>query len=163
MTPHVSTILMGVFSIVWYVGLTLVSENILYDSIAALGLMIAFYYGLTGYACAWYYRRELTKSAKTFVLVGVAPLLGALILTYVFIKSCIDLADPENSTAGTSWIGLGPPLVIGIGFLLMGVVLMVLWYLGGHREFFKRKPEVADVGSLEAPPPAAPAPTAGVA
>ena len=51
LTPHVSTILMGVLSIVWYVGLTIVSENILFDSIAALGLMIAFYYGLTGFAC----------------------------------------------------------------------------------------------------------------
>ena len=48
LTPHVSTILMGALSIVWYVGLTIVSENILFDSIAALGLMIAFYYGLTG-------------------------------------------------------------------------------------------------------------------
>ena len=47
-TPHVSTILMGALSIVWYVGLTIVSENILFDSIAALGLMIAFYYGITG-------------------------------------------------------------------------------------------------------------------
>ena len=45
LTPHVSTILMGGFSIAWYVGLTLISENILFDSIAALGLMIAFYYG----------------------------------------------------------------------------------------------------------------------
>ena len=42
---------MGVLSIVWYAGLTVVSQNILYDSIAALGLMIAFYYGLSGYAC----------------------------------------------------------------------------------------------------------------
>jgi hypothetical protein len=32
---------MGALSIVWYVGLTIVSENILFDSIAALGLMIA--------------------------------------------------------------------------------------------------------------------------
>ena len=39
---------MGVLSIVWYVGLTIISENILFDSIAALGLMIAFYYGITG-------------------------------------------------------------------------------------------------------------------
>ena len=39
---------MGALSIVWYVGLTIVCENILFDSIAALGLMIAFYYGLTG-------------------------------------------------------------------------------------------------------------------
>jgi amino acid transporter len=37
LTPHVSTILMGALSIVWYVGLTIVSENILFDSIAALG------------------------------------------------------------------------------------------------------------------------------
>ncbi len=37
LTPHVSTIAMGVASIVWYVGLTLVSENILFDSLAALG------------------------------------------------------------------------------------------------------------------------------
>ena len=48
LTPDVSTILMGSLSIIWYVGLTIVSENILFDSIAALGLMIAFYYGLTG-------------------------------------------------------------------------------------------------------------------
>jgi glutathione S-transferase len=36
LTPNVSTILMGVLSIVWYVGLTIVSTNILFDSIAAL-------------------------------------------------------------------------------------------------------------------------------
>ena len=52
---------MGALSIIWYVGLTIVSENILFDSIAALGLMIAFYYGLTGFACVIYYRRELLQ------------------------------------------------------------------------------------------------------
>ena len=76
LTPHVSTILMGALSIVWYVGLTIVSENILFDSIAALGLMIAFYYGITGFACAIYYRRELLRSVKTFLLIGVGPTLG---------------------------------------------------------------------------------------
>jgi hypothetical protein len=61
---------MGALSIVWYVGLTLISENILFDSIAALGLMIAFYYGLTGFACVLYYRRELFNSAKNFPVRG---------------------------------------------------------------------------------------------
>ena len=28
--------------------------------------MIAFYYGLTGFACAIYYRRELLNSAQNF-------------------------------------------------------------------------------------------------
>jgi amino acid transporter len=163
LTPHVSTILMGVFSIGWYVGLTIVSENILYDSIAALGLMIAFYYGITGFACAIYYRRELVKSVKSFVLVGVAPVLGGGILTWVLIKSIIDLSDPANSESGDSWFGLGPPLVIGVGLMLFGVFLMFWWYGAGHREFFRRKPEVAEPGSLEAPPPTQPAETAGVA
>ena len=76
LTPHVATWVMGGLSIAWYVGLTIVSQNMLFDSIAALGLMIAFYYGLTGFACAWYYRRTLTTSLRRFLLVGVAPFAG---------------------------------------------------------------------------------------
>ena len=77
LTPGVSTIWMGVLSIVWYVGLTLVSENILFDSIAAIGLMIAFYYGLTGLRL----RRLLParadrRACRHFLLVGVVPLIG---------------------------------------------------------------------------------------
>ena len=141
LTPSTSTIWMGVLSIAWYVALTIISEDILFDSIAALGLMIAFYYGITGFACPIYYRRELFKSAKSAIMVGLAPLLGGLILAWVFIKSCIDLANPENSESGDSWFGLGPPLVIGLGFLLFGVVLMFLQQRADP-EFFRRKPEV---------------------
>jgi amino acid transporter len=161
-TPDVSTVLMGTLSIVWYVGLTLVSENILFDSIAALGLMIAFYYGITGFACVIYYRRELTNSVKNFVFVGVAPLIGGLVLLWLFYASCVDLSKPENSESGDSWLGVGPPLVIGLGFLALGVVLMLLWR-GGHPDFFRRKLETAEPGSLEAPPPVRPAETAGIA
>ena len=161
-TPDVSTVLMGTLSIVWYVGLTLVSENILFDSIAALGLMIAFYYGITGFACVIYYRHELTNSIKNFVFVGLAPLIGGLVLLWLFYASCVDLSKPENSESGDSWLGVGPPLVIGLGFLALGVVLMLLWR-GGHPDFFRRKREVADPGTLEAPPPTHTAETAGIA
>ena len=89
--------------------------------------MIAFYYGITGFACAIYYRRELLRSVKTFLLIGVGPTLGGAILLAIFFKSCYDLSKPENSESGDSWFGLGPPLVIGVGFLLLGVVLMLLW------------------------------------
>ena len=68
LTPHVATIVIAALSIVWYVGLTLISENILFDSIAALGLMIAFYYALTGFACVIYYRRELLHSVRDLLL-----------------------------------------------------------------------------------------------
>jgi amino acid transporter len=141
LTPHVATWVMGGLSIVWYVGLTAVSQNLLFDSIAALGLMIAFYYGLTGFACAWYYRRTLTSSVRRFLLVGVAPLTGGAMLLFVFVRSCIDLGHADAGS--TTFFGLGSPLVIGLGFLALGAVLMGIWRLAGHREFFGRRPEAA--------------------
>jgi amino acid transporter len=154
LTPHVSTILMGVLSIVWYVGLTIASEDILFDSLAALGLMIAFYIGLTGFACTIYYRRELFRSVKTFFFVGVGPSFGGAILFYLLIKNAIELSDPANSESGNSWLGLGPPLVIAIFFLILGFLLMFVQWRK-FPTFFKRKPEVVPAGFLEgeAPPP----------
>ncbi len=59
LTPSTSTIWMGILSIAWYVGLKIVSENVLGDAIAGLGLAIAFYYGMTGIACPVFYRHHL--------------------------------------------------------------------------------------------------------
>jgi amino acid transporter len=146
-TPDTATWWMGGLSILWYVGLTLVSEDILFDSIAALGLMIAFYYGITGFACVWYFRRDLTKSARNFWLVGVAPLVGGIMLGAIFVKSCFDLGKADAGS--TTYFGLGSPLVIGIGFLLLGPILMLIWWGMGHREFWQRRREVADPRVLQ--------------
>ena len=54
LTPGTATIWMAVISTAWYVGLTIVSENALYDSIASIGLFIALSYGITGLACVVY-------------------------------------------------------------------------------------------------------------
>jgi amino acid transporter len=148
LTPHISTVLMGIASIVWYVGLTLVSEDILFDSLAALGLMISFYIGLTGFACAVYYRHELLRSVKNFFFIGAGPFLGGTILFYLLIKNAIELSDPANSESGNSWFGIGPPLVIAVFFLVLGVLLMFVQWRKVP-EFFKRKPEVAPAGFLE--------------
>jgi amino acid transporter len=153
LTPHVSTILMGLASIVWYVGLTIASEDILFDSLAALGLMISFYIGITGFACAIYYRHELLRSVKNFFFVGLGPFVGGVILFYLLIKNSIDLADPANSESGNSWFGLGPPLVIAIFFALMGVVLMLLQWRASP-EYFRRRPETVPDGFLEGEAPA---------
>ena len=66
---------------------------------------------------------------KNFVLVGVVPVLGALTLGWVFVRSAIDYWSPDNSYT-PAWFafggfkGVGPALVIGIGMLLLGVPLM---------------------------------------
>ena len=88
-TPSFSTLMMGVVASVYYVGMTLISDNILQDSITSLGLAIAFYYGITGFACVWYFRKELTSSPRNLFLKGILPLLGAVMLTYAFVQSAI--------------------------------------------------------------------------
>jgi amino acid transporter len=140
LTPSTSTIYMGVLSIIWYVGLTIISESILFASIAGLGLMIAFYYALTGYACPIYYRHHLTTGVKNFVFIGVSPVIGALILTWAFFRSAHDLYFTSDN--GT-WFGVGQAFIIGIGFLAVGVVLMFV-YQSIAPEFFRRRPEVVD-------------------
>jgi len=140
LTPSTATVWMGVLSVVWYAGLTLVSEDALSDSLLSLGLMIALYYALTAWACVWYYRKHLFTNARNFLGFGLLPFLGGLSLTWVLIKSSFVLAEPENSNTGNEWFGLGPPLVIGVAFVLLGVVLYTL-QRSRRTGFFDRRPE----------------------
>jgi len=126
-TPDVSTWWVAGIAIVWYVLINLISENALFDSLTALSLVIAFYYSLTGIACAVYYRRHLTESVGNLFLIGVGPLVGAGLLLWLLVESVIDMADPDNSYSGQAWLGLGPPLVIGIAIFVAGLVLMLVW------------------------------------
>ena len=92
LTPSVSTLVMGGVSLVWTLFIINVSQNVLGDSLTGLGFQIAFYYGLTGFACAIYYRRELFRSVRNFIMAGVVPFLGGAMLTYIFVKAFIDNA-----------------------------------------------------------------------
>ncbi|MEW2446425.1 APC family permease [Streptomyces parvulus] len=141
-TPDVSTWWVAGIAIVWYLVVRQISENALFDSLTALSLLIAFYYALTGIACAVYYRRRLTESLRNLLLIGVGPLVGAGLLIWLLVESVIDMADPANSYSGVSWLGLGPPLVIGIGIALVGVVLMVVWRFVSPA-FWSERPGVA--------------------
>jgi amino acid transporter len=126
-TPDVSTWWVAGVGIAWYVGVSLVSENALYDSITGLSLLIALYYAMTGVACAVYFRRRVLSSVRSFLLLGVGPLAGAAMLGWLLVLSVRDLADAENSYTGQAWLGVGPPLVIGVGVLAAGVALMLWW------------------------------------
>ena len=142
-TPDVSTWTVAAIAIVWYLVVDALSENALFDSLTALSLLIAFYYGLTGIACAIYYRRELTKSVKNFLLIGVGPVVGAILLFWLLVESIIDMSDPENSYTGVAWFGVGPPLVIGVGVFVIGVLFMIFWRIHDGR-YWQEKPGVAD-------------------
>jgi amino acid transporter len=153
-TPTVSTISMGVVSIIWYIAVNELSQNVLGDSVTAIGFMIAFYYGITGLACAWYYRKALFRSGRNFVLAGLLPLAGFAMLAFVFVRAYIDYGTKgyaEDYNYTKPWHGIEIPILIGIGGLLLGVVLMVFcWF--AYPRFFKRRSEVARPTALEDPP-----------
>jgi amino acid transporter len=123
-TPTFATVAMGVISASFYLVLTVSSKNVLADSASATGLLIAFYYGLTGFSCVWYFRRELGTSVHNLVFKGVLPLLGALALLGAFVLSIKSFLPASSSYSSLG--GVGGVFVIGAGALAVGVALMVL-------------------------------------
>ena len=142
-TPAVSTWWVAGIAIVWYVLVSMISENALFDSLSALSLLIAFYYSLTGLACAIYYRKILTRSVRGFLLVGLGPVIGSILLAWLLVLSAIEMSNPENSYGGVSWFGLGPPLVIGIALFVIGIVFMITSRIV-DTPFWKERPSVVD-------------------
>jgi amino acid transporter len=138
LTPTFSTVLMGGLSILWTVALLAANPNqdVLGDTVSALGFAVCFYYGFTGLACAVYFRHDLLKSARNFFLAGVIPVVGGLMMAYVAIK-----AYSYYNTAGNNYskplAGIQTPILVGIGGLILGVVLMFAsWPF--FPEFFRR-------------------------
>src|SRR5205823_4567898 len=83
------------------------------------GIPVCFYYGSTGFACAWYYRRELFKSVKKFLLVGLGPVIGGLMFYGVGIYACIYYGHKSHAE-GTQYLGLTLPLWLGLVGLGVG-------------------------------------------
>lgn len=137
LTPSVSTVAFGAVSIALYVFLNYSANptSVIADAVSALGMMIAFYYGLTGFACAWYYRKTMRSSARDIWMQGVIPTLGGLILFFALAWSLHDdwLAPSDVSTSYTGWTvpfsphwHIGGVFLIGIGTFLVGIVIMTV-------------------------------------
>jgi amino acid transporter len=150
LTPTVSTLGFGALSIIVTVVLLLLSESVLVDSLTAIGFPICFYYGFTGIACAWYYRRDLSESVRNFLLLGLGPVLGGLMLFGIGIKAAFFYGHAAN-VESKPILGITLPLWMGIGGLLLGAVIMFI-SRPYFKEFFSRKTETAPPGILDRPP-----------
>jgi amino acid transporter len=102
LTPTVSTVVMGAISIALYIPLNYISHgNPIADAVTAIGLFIAFYYGLTAFSCVWYYRSTLISSGWNLWMRGILPGLGGLIMWGAGIYSLRTDWIPINSY--TTW------------------------------------------------------------
>jgi len=124
-TPGFSTFMTSAVGLTFFIVVSAVSENALEDTIEAIGLAIAFYYSLTAFACVWYFRKQAFKHVKNFFPMFFMPLVGGLALAFAFLYSAREMINPDYGL--TVLFGIGGVFVIGIGSLLLGVVLMIVW------------------------------------
>jgi len=92
--------------------------------IGNIGVLVAFYYGITGLACAWAYRNILFKSATNLILAGILPLLGGIFLFWVLYQ-----------VIAQSGIAYSLPIIITFG---LGLPLVILARLLSKSDFFHR-------------------------
>jgi len=177
LTPTVSTVAMGAISIVLYVAFNHVAGGYLIpDAVTAIGIWIAFYYGLTGFTCAWYYRKTLTRSARDLLMKGILPALGGVIL-YVAMGWCLWQDwnyDNVQAQSYTHWHLPFPPhsdaggvFLIAVASAAVGILAMLLWRFASpaffRGEILNRATPtlVPEEGAVPLPPGPAEAPGQG--
>jgi amino acid transporter len=131
LTPTISTLVMGGVSLVLYACTNFLSHgNVIPDCVSACGMYIAFYYGLSAFACAWYYRKTLTESMRNFWMRGMIPLLGGLIMYFLGAWSLWSDYDVATGTSYTTFTVPGLHWQIGGVFVIVflsALVGAILW------------------------------------
>ena len=99
-TPWFGTIITSLLAIVVIVlSVTVDSSTPVFSNlILDIGILVALYYGVTGVASAWAFRKVLTSSVRLFVFAGVLPLLSGLFLFYIayyVIQQDFDTSKPD--------------------------------------------------------------------
>jgi amino acid transporter len=133
LTPTTSTLVMGGISIILYVTMNYAvgGDAVISDSVSALGVWIAFYYGLTGLSCAWYFRSTLRESSRNLWMRGILPLAGWVILWFAMGWAFWYYWNPVNSYTSwnmpiTHW-QIGGVFLIDFGSVVLGIVLMFIY------------------------------------
>jgi amino acid transporter len=141
-TPVFATGVVAVVSLVLFVVSNYLGTvaDVLEAAISALGLQIAFYYGLAALAVVLAYRRVLFRSVSNLIFIGLWPLLGAVFMFWVFIESL-----PELDTT-TKAVGLG---ALALGLIPLG------WYWAKGVAYYRQKP-LETFTDLEAASPVPP-------
>ena len=123
LTPTVSTIVVGVAAVALYIPLNFISGgNPIADAVSAIGLYIAFYYGLTAFSCAWYYRSTLTSSARNLWMRGILPVAGGVIMYAAGIYSL--QSDWVASNSYTTWTVPGLQWQVGGIFIIAALAAL---------------------------------------
>ncbi|WP_051939954.1 APC family permease [Phaeacidiphilus oryzae] len=137
-TPHIAVATVTVVSLVLFIasnGLGSVN-TILTDAVSAIGLQIAFYYGLAGFAVVVAYRRLLFKSFSNAFFIGLWPLVGALFMLWILVESLTTLS--------------GEVIGIGMGALALGLLPMGWYWAKGSGYYRPARLDAANAAAVAA-------------
>ncbi len=146
-TPGYATVVSAIVASAFYAVMRVVSENTLWDTILTLGMMICFYYGITAFACVWYFRRQWFDSVRNVFFTFLFPLIGGIILAILFVTTLIDSMDPAYGS-GANVGGVGIVFVLGILIIVVGIGVMI-WQSIKRPAFFR-----GETLTTDAPPSA---------
>ena len=136
-TPWVGTIIssgLAVVVIILTVTLsTTVVGGIFSSLILDIGVLVALYYGITGIACTWAFRKVLLTSVTRFVFAGVLPFLGGLFLLFIAYVVIAPTSLPYGNSP--DW-ATSLPIIVTAG---LGVPLLLLATATSRSTFFREK------------------------
>jgi amino acid transporter len=134
-TPWVGTIISAGLAIV-VIALSVMVDNvgtIFGNLILDIGVLVALYYGITGIACTWAFRKVLLTSVSRFIFAGVLPLVGGIYLILVAYVLIVPTTLPFGQSA--DW-GTSLPIIIAIA---LGLPLVIIAAMTARSGFFHEK------------------------
>ncbi len=137
-TPVIGTIILTAITIVGLL-LTTISPSInatINNLTLDIGVLVGFYYGITGIACAWYFRKVLTRNIKTLFFAGIFPFVSGIFLFWVGYQ--VVLQGEQSS-------GWGSVLPVIVAFVA-GIPLAVIAWLV-NKQYFSYRPEAYAEGA----------------
>jgi amino acid transporter len=126
-TPWVGTIISSLLAtvvIILSVTVDQFNTNVFANLILDIGVLVAVYYGMTGIASAWAFRKVIFTNLRLFLFAGLLPFVGALFLFYIAYKVVSD--D----------VGAAVPILVAMG---AGLPLLVLAVATNKSGFFREK------------------------
>ena len=107
--------------------------------------MICFYYGITAFACVWYFRKQWFDSTRNVFFTFLFPLVGGVILAVLFFKTLIDSMDPAYG-CGSNIGGIGLVFILGMRRHRRSGIVIMIWQAIKRPAFFR-----GETLSLDAP------------
>ena len=109
--------------------------SVMTSLISAIGVMVSFYYGMTGLACAWYYRKTLRSSSQNLFMRGIWPVASAI---FLLVLALMQIPALGSTVAAYT-----------VGAIALGLLPMLYFRLHYNSAFYQEPPEYHRIQPVE--------------